>query len=503
MNKFLLFVSVFICLNIFSQNTTIEKGEIIKDRLFLMDKNEITTSDEKGNFISVRPKKDNGVIHDYFIEFFDKLNFTERIEIKNINKIKILNVFIKNEKVLIFIKEEFDNQFSLRFDIIDIHSKNLIQKTVLKSDKKTSPEFYKSLEEDFNISLEFSSRIILTIPIIKDKKAYAFVKIFSESLEELNKYEVYSDSTLTHKSTKYLNTSQLNDKVYLLFNLTLNKDKKIYRLVELYNSKTKTLNIPIKNDIYELISSKIKGNQFIISGLYSKKRKGGFEGVTNYKIDLKSFSVSYQKQNVFSNTKVSNYFKGFFNKNRSIDIKDIFIDDNLNIYLIGQFYRIRKVSIPLVGVTAQISTSVFITYYPINVKYKLYDDLLICKINSNGKLNWDKVLYFKLTEKTLSKSNKSDSSIFPYLSDNKMNILLNGYVNEKKESILVKQDKRFSKTNFYNFNINEEGIISTNIIFSNKDAKIIFKAGKTVKSNNLLFNLGQGNMRKQLLKVKL
>ena len=501
-------LTLIISSSIISQNLTFSKGDIVKDRLFLMDKNEITTSDEKGNFISVRPKKDNDVIHDYFVEFFKELNFTKRIEIKTENKIKILNVFIKNEKVHVFIREEFNKGFSLRFDIINIYSKTLVQKIVFKTDKETSPEFYESLKDDYKISLEYSSLIILTIPTKRDNKALVFIKIFSKNLVELNQYEIYSDKTLSHKFTRYLNTSQFKDKVYLLFNLTLNKDEKKYRLVELYKGKSKTIDIPIKNDIYELISSKIKNNQFIISGLYSKKRKGGFEGVTNYKIDLKSFSISYQKQNLFSNTKVSNYFKGFFKRNKSIDIKNIFVDKNLNMYLVSRFYVIRKQQVPipianLGGTIANVGFSVFLTFNPISVKYKLYDDLLICKINSNGELNWNKVIEFEKIEKTSSQSNKKDSSIFTFLFNNEINILINGYINPKKETILVKQDRRFSKTNFYNININNDGVLKLETIFPNKNSKIIFKAGQTVKSNNLLFNLGQGNMRKQLLKIKL
>lgn len=500
--KLITFFILIIAINLSAQNTTLNKGEIIKDRQFLLDKNEITVADNEGNFVSIRPKKNNGVIHDYFVEFFNNLNFSERIEFKNINRIKILKTFIKNEKVYLFIKEELDNGFLLRFDLVDIKSKKITQKIALEIDKSTSPSLYKSLKNDNNIFLEESSKIILTIPVVENKKTIAFVKIFSENLENLSQHEIFPDENLSFKYANFLNTSQFNNKVYLLFNLTLNKEEKIYRLIELSNGDEKNLDIPIETSTYELIASKIKNTTLVICGLYSKKRKGGFEGVTSYKIDLNSFSVTSQIQSQFSNSEVSNYFKGFFNKKRSLDIKNIFVDDKLNTYLVCQFYRIRRQAIPIMGITAQIGSSFFITYNPISVKYKLYDDLLIYKINLDGKLNWDKILEFKLIEKSSSKSNKLDSSVFAFLLNNKVNIFLNGYINPKKEKVLVKQDKKFSKTNFYNVIFNNEGRMDVKTIFSNAGSKIIFRTGKTVQSNKVLYNLGQGNMRKQLLQIR-
>lgn len=500
--NYLFFFSIFIYLNLSSQNITINKGDIIKDRQFLMDKSEITTSDNLGNFVSIRPHRNNGALQNYFVEFFNGLNFTNRIEIETQNTSKILDVFILNKKVHVFIKEEYEKTISLRFDIIDIESKVKSQKKLYKIDKDTSAEIYKVLKNESNISLEHSSQIILTIPLVKDKVKYAFVKVFSIDLELLSQHNIYPDKTLSHKNIKFLKTSLYNNNIYLLFNI-VQKKHKTYKIIELNKGKEKTLDIPIKENTYELIDAKINNSQFIISGLYSKQKKGGFEGFTHYKIDLKSLTISSQKHHSFLNKKANTYFKGFFKKNRSIDIKNIFIDEQQNTYVVGQFYAIQKQQVPIGIPIATIGSSVLITYNPINIKYKLYDDLLIGKINSNGELDWDKVIEVQKIEKTLAKSNKSDSSIFAFLFDNSIHIFLNGYVNEKKNNSIVKQDKRFSKTNFYNFKINKEGVLSLKTIFSNKDSKIIFKASKTVQSDNKLYILGQGNMRKQLLTLKL
>lgn len=488
----------------FTQEYKISRGDIKKDRIFLMDKTEITVNDEEGNFISIRPQKDNGVIFNYHIEFFENLNFKDKIEIKNDNKIKILKVFIKNNKTYIFIKENISNGFLLRIDLIDINTKQIAQRNVLEIDKDISPNIYKSVKKDLNIYLEHSSKIILTIPFVEDKKTNTLVKVFSDSIEGVEEENIYPDETISYKNTNFLTTLQHNNKIYLIYNIVFNDDRKIYRIIELSSRNSKrNLDIPITADTYELLTSTIKNKQLIISGLFSNKKKNRFQGTTNYIIDLKSFSVTSSKQNTFLNPEVSKYFNGLFKTNRSVDIKNILVDDDLNTYLVFQFYKVKKQSIPLVGLTLSYGSSVFLTYNPIKAKYKLYDDLLFCKINNESDLEWDKVLHFEQLQKISSKSNKRDSSVYSFLFKNKLNLLLNSYINTKKEKIIVKQDSNFGRTKFYNISLSNDGNISLKEIFSNAKSKIIYRADKTLKYKNYLFNLGQGNMRKQLMKIEL
>lgn len=488
----------------FTQEYKISRGDIKKDRIFLMDKTEITVNDKKGNFISIRPQKDNGVIYNYYIEFFENLNFKDRIEIKNDNKIKILKVFIKNNKTYIFIKEKISNGFLLRIDLININTKQIAQRNVLEIDKDITPNIYKSIKKDLNIYLEHSSKIILTIPFVEDKKTNTLVKVFSNSIEEIEEENIYPDKTISFKNTNFLTTLQHNNKVYLIYNIVFNDGRKIYRIIELSSGNSKrTLDIPVTSDTYELLTSTIKNQQLIISGLFSNKKKNRFQGTTNYIIDLESFSIISSKQNRFLNLEVSKYFNGLFKKNRSLDIKNILVDDDLNIYLVFQFYKVKKQSIPLVGLTLSYGSSVFLTYYPIKAKYKLYDDLLFCKINNESDLEWDKVLHFEQLQKISSKSNKRDSSVYSFLFNNKLNLLINSYINTKKDKIIIKQDRNFGRTKFYNISLNNDGKISLREIFSNAKSKIIHRADKTLKYKNHIFNLGQGNMRKQLIKIEL
>lgn len=502
-NKYIFLFVLFFCVNSFSQKGEVNKGEIIKDREFLLNKNELTSIDDEGNFISIRPNIGYDLTHNYFVEFFDNLNFTKRIEIETQNETKILDVFILNKKVHVFTKEKVDKTISLRLDIIDIESKTKSQKILYEIDNESSPEIYDSLENDSNFSIEHSSQIILTLPIVKDKIKYTFVKIFSVTLQELYQHEIYPEKTISYKNTFFLNTSQYNNGVYLLFNLIFDENQKIYRIIELKNGNEKVLDISINNDIYELINSKVENSRLIISGLYSKKKKGGFEGFTYYNIDLESFTVSVQKQNMFFNEKAKAYFNGLFKNNRSIDIENIIIDKEQNTFIIGQFYMIRKQYIPIGIPIANIGSSFYITYNPINIEYKLFDDLLVAKISANGELSWDRILELQQTEKIESNSNKRDSSISSFLLNNGVSIFLNGFIDIEKDKVIVKQDKPLSKTNFYNVNFTSQGNIIPEIIFSNKDSQILFRACKTVNSNDFYYILGQGNMRKQLINFKL
>ena len=164
------FTSFYYCS---SQN--IKKGDIVKDRQFLIDKGEITASDNQGNFVSIRPHRINGTLRNYFVEFYNDLNFTNRIEIETQNKTKILDVFIINKKVHIFIKEEGNKTISLRCDIIDLNSQSKTQKILYEIDKDSSSEIYKTLKNDYDISLEYSSLFVLTFPVVEEKIKYTFV----------------------------------------------------------------------------------------------------------------------------------------------------------------------------------------------------------------------------------------------------------------------------------------------------------------------------------------
>lgn len=497
---FLLFFLTFLIIS----SQEINKGNIVKDRQFLIDHSELTASDSIGNFVSIRPHRVNGTLRNYFVEFYDNMNFTNRVEIKTQNETKILDVFILNEKAHVFIKEKINKSISLRCDVIDLKTQSFEQKSLLEVDKNSTLEVYRALKNDFEINLEYSSKIVLSFPVIEHKSLYAFVKVFSDELEELNEHKIFADKNILNKNVSFLNAAQYQDKIYLLFNLIYSKDKKTYKLIELNSQKS--LEVHIVEDSYELINSEIRATDYIISGLYSNHKEGGFKGFTHYTIDLDSFSLKSQLQTVFSNKKASKYFSGLFKGNRSIDIKDIFIDEEFNTYIVGQFYFTTKehinaafpVGFPIATFTLGY-LSVFITINPVK-SYKVYDDILIGKINTKGELLWDTILELRQTEKINSKYNKKDSSTYTFFDGNQLNILINGYINMDKEKLMVKQDKRFSKTNLYAIKINPKGKIIPEILFANSD--VIFIAETAVKSKENIHILGQGNMRKQLLKIK-
>jgi hypothetical protein len=475
---------------------------VIKDRQFLIDQKEISANDSIGNFVSIRPHKINGTLRSYFVEFHDNMNFTNRFEIETKNNTKILDVFIVNEKAHVFIKEQENKTISLRCDVIDLKTQSFDQKLLLKVDKKSALGVYRALKNNFDISLENTNRIVLSFPVIENKLLYAYVKVFSVSLEELNEYKIFADKNIHHRNTRFLNASQNQDNIYLLFNLIYSKDKKTYKLIELNNQKS--IEVQIEPDTHELINSDIRGSQYTISGLYSKQKNYRFLGFTNYTIDLDSFTLKSQRQTVFLNERARQYFKGLFRANRGVDIKNIFIDKQLNTYVIGQFYAIEQKQTPaiagtLLGTSIAIGVSLFKTATPYQAGNKLYDDILIGKINPSGELVWDSVLELRQTEKINNKHINRDSSTFTFFENNQPNILINGYINSDKNRLIIKQDKRLSKTNLYNVKITPNGEIHPKIIFPNSD--VIFITERAVKTKKNIHILGEGNMRKQLLKL--
>jgi len=497
------FLLLFFFSLLIASSQEIQKGSVNKDRQFLIDQKEISATDSLGNFVSIRPHRINGTLRNYFIEFHDALNFTKRVEIETQNETKILDVFIVNEKAHVFIKERENKSISLRCDIIDLKTQSFEQKSLLKVDKKSSLEIYRALKNDFDINLEHSSRIILSFPVIKDKLLYAYVKVFTEELEELKEHKIYADKNIPSINTRFLNASQDHNNIYLLFNVIYSKDKKTYKLIELNSQKS--LEIQIEPDTYELINSDIRESHYVISGLYSKQKNNRFLGFTNHTIDLESFTLKSQQQTAFTNERARQYFKGVFNAGRSIDIKNVFIDEQLNTYVIGQFYIIEQpttpiiIGTPILAIPVIVGVSVFMTTTPYTAGNKLYDDILIGKISADGELLWDKTLELRQTGKINNKYKKRDSSTFTFFANNHPNILMNGYINTKKDRLIIQQDKRLSKTNLYNVKVTPDGEILPEILFPNSD--FIFIADRAVKTKNNIHILGQGNMRKQLLKL--
>ena len=498
------FLLLFFFSFLFTSSQEIEKGSIHKDRQFLIDQKEISATDSLGNFVSIRPHRINGTLRNYFVEFHDALNFTNRVEIETQNETKILDVFIANEKAHVFIKERKNKSISLRCDIIDLKTQSFEQKFLLKVDKESDLEVYRSLKNDFEINLEHSSGIVLSFPVVKDKLLYAYVKVFTKDLEELKEHKIYADKNIPSKNTRFLNASQDHNNIYLLFNVIYSKDKKTYKLIELNSQKT--LEIQIEPDTYELINSDIRESHYIISGLYSNYERGGFKGFTNYTIDIDSFTLKSQQQTVFLNQGIRRYFKGIFKANRGIDLKNVFIDEQLNTYVIGQFHIIEQeqnhsifVGVSIGGLPVALGVSFFISATPYSKEKKLYDDILIGKISPEGELLWDTVLELRQIEKIKNKHINRDSSTFTFFANNHPNILINGYINTNKDRLIIKQDKRLSKTNLYNVKVTADGKILPEVLFQNSD--FIFIADRAVKTKNNIHILGQGNMRKQLLKL--
>lgn len=499
--KFCLVITCFIFLQSFSQNFGITKGDIVKDRQFLIDKNEVTACDILGNFVSVRPHKINGTLRNYFIEFFNNLDYQERQEIETQNSTEILDVFIKNKTVHVLIKEQNKDNISLRFDLFNLKNKVLSKKELINVNQ-SNKALFKAIKNNEAVLLNNTSSFLMSVPIIENKTVYVHLEYFDNYYKPISSQKIYPNKNLNRKHISFLDTKWYNNKIYLLFSIT--DGDKFYKLIEVDNENTRALEIPIKPDSYELINSKLIKDHLVINGLFSHRKKGAFEGFTYYDINLNTFSIQSKKLSNFKNEASKKYFIGLFKSNRSIDIKDIFIDDEKNTILVAQFYTLKKQYVPVglpIATFAVGSFVGYITYNPISASYKVFDDILISKVNKNGELIWDNILELKQTEKMASKYNKKDSSYFAFLRENQLNILLNGYINMEKDRLIVKQDKQNSKTSFYNIKIDSNGVINPVVVFPNNTSNILFKADNSKETNSGIYNFGQGNMRKQLLKL--
>lgn len=497
---------LFFSISSLAQHNSIYKGEIIKDRQFLIDKNEMTACDDKGHFVSIRPHYVNGTLRNYYIEYFDDLNLTERQEIETENFTDILDVFIKENIAHVLIKERTNKSITIKFDLFDLNNRKRTSKKLIDVLKETDKHLYKSIDKSNSITLNYDLGYLLSIPFEKDKKIFTYLNFIDSNLNSTSAKIISPQTMVRSKNISYLNTAFHNGKAYVLFNVTDSDNGNFYNLIEVSEHGAKEEVIPLKRDTYELVNIQITDENYIICGLYSHQKEGAFEGILYHKLKLNTLTIVSSEFSEFKTKEAQEYFRGIFKTDRSIDIKNLFIDANDNIYLVGQCYKLRKHVAP-VGIAfasfAIGSTVAYLTYNPISTTYKVYDDILISKLNENGKLIWDKVIELRETEQIESKYNQKDSSYAAYLENDQLNIILNGYINPKKDKLIIQQDKRNSKTNFYNINISEEGLLTPKILLKNSESEILFVAERSLMVNKKLYNLGQGNMKKQLLQLNL
>lgn len=485
------------------ESRNIQKGNINKDRYFLNKKVEIPIVDDDGNYIAVRPHP--GLYNtEYAVEFYSDAALEERIVFETDKDTEILDCFYSSGEVLVLKHVYYRHDASLRVDHINKSTGDKHEEVLLSSNRKEEKDFFKYFEAFQNSYVLLDDRLIITIPFINTEKQLAIKTVVYDYRSRSTTIESFvPNQSLSRKEISYLNTFVYKGRVLSLFSVTSEEIGNSYQIFDM-ESGTKLTEGPIAFGQFDLINTRIDGDILNLFGLFSYKKRMRFDGYTHYKFDLAEMKFLGNKSTDFRNEDVVNYFSGFLIKKRRIDINNIYSDSEGNFYIIGQTHVVRRqavpVAIPIAAFTVG-SVAIFISVSPPGPAEKIYDDILIAKLDSNGNLLWERLLELGRTTAIKQTDNKRDSSFFTYFEDDKLHILMNGYINQNRNKLVVKQDKGMNMTNFYDISLDPEGALNTNIIFPNEDSEIIFKANNTIIQDGVMYNLGQGNMRKQLMKV--
>lgn len=274
--------------------------------------------------------------------------------------------------------------------------------------------------------------------------------------------------------------SENGKNIYLLSRKNF-KNKYVYNLKNITESTTNDLELPTQNNNVKNYKVILEDNTLIMAGFNSNRNNDNFDGVHFLKADLSNLKID---KNIYSPFTSQFLFDSYGNRDKkfvpNIKIKELLVNQNGEIFLCGEEQYLAK-----------------------NSKYQTfcYDDIILCKINNEGKVDWFRNINKKQYETEIDFCSFLSYSYF--LKDNELNIFLN-----TKDKIKNIRDNRIefrqpSINNFclYHIKINRDGEYDYNEILDSTENEVPFMISKGVFSDNNMFFIGKKRKTKQLLKI--
>ena len=218
----------------------------------------------------------------------------------------------------------------------------------------------------------------------------------------------------------------------------------------------------IKLDEQEFIASLrivFRENTMNLVGFYSTKKSGRIKGVTQFLVDDATLSI-LKKKSFELPKKVYEDIYGSRNANKRSkkELKrfylDYFLEDGLgNVYLLAEEFYITQTYVAggMNGVGGYATTTPH------------YDDVLILKFNTEGKLEWGRSIL------------KRDGapSYNAFIHKDKLHVLFNSgkKLREKKDGRIKATKRIFESTSLYDYIYDEKGNVTRERIRSNKGVK--------------------------------
>lgn len=394
------------------------------------DKKEIVFDLFDENFTNIHSKlvetdRKETYIGDIF--YANKINvFTETFPDKDV---KVLTCYVFN------LEDKTDKKIELSSTTID-------KKLSLFSNKKGA---------EFSMSPDMKSYSITNYTIHRDEIFY-HVSVFDS-----NTHELIYDQQITRKENKFYSLSEIqidNDQnVYLVGESFYNaespklKSKENRRFIaeKINNTDHTTLALDLEGKYIKSLKGVTNANEYNLYGFYSETGLNTIKGVCNILIDLESFNITHKKLQDLPSQVYADLFgtdKASRKKGKEVfefKIDYILKDEQDNAYLTAEQFYIT---------------------YDDNRKIEHYDDILIIKFNSDGKLGWGRSI-FKYDYKP---------SYNAFVKNNELHIIINsGKTLKEKNDGRTKVSKGiFESSALYDFAYQNTGDVTYNKIQSNK-----------------------------------
>ena len=383
--------------------------------------------------------------------------------------------------------------YSLQGDKIE--KTTLISTTVERKGKLFSGE--NKRQTNFAISPNNKFIAIATDNVKKNSNSYNIHLFDAETLSL-----IYTKSYYSNPDQFYTSSDMVVDNDGVIFNIgkeyakgrrERKNDKANYSYVLCKIDET-TVNfgtIELTEDEYiQNLNMSFYQDKLRLIGYYSQDKVFGIKGVSDFKVDKNTLTVSNKKKEELPLTVFEDlygYRKAGNKKNSeltSFDLDYILEDDEGNTFLIAEEFYITQTYVS----TGMNGGGYMMTTYH-------YDDILITKLDANGKLVWGRSIF--------KRSNMPSYNAF--LNNNKVHIVLNSGKNllEKNDGRLKVSKGFLESTALYVFLYDKDGNVVHEKIQDNKGkTKYIPFKGNYNDGKFLMYNHSANKKQVMMLECK-
>ncbi|MFD2827916.1 hypothetical protein ACFSYG_15655 [Leeuwenhoekiella polynyae] len=256
-------------------------------------------------------------------------------------------------------------------------------------------------------------------------------------------------------------------------------------LNKITSQESQKLVIALEDEFVQSLNISNKEDQLFLIGFYSERRARRIKGSCNFTINKSSFDLVSKSKDPLPVVVYEDLFGDDKGKDKSekelsnFTIDHFLNDANGNIYILAEEFYISSnyVSTGMAG--------------GMMVTTPHYDNIIILKYDSDGKLLWGRSIFKRSTIPSYN----------AFVKDDKLHVLLNSGKNlSEKDDGRTKASKGwFESSSLYDFEYDTEGNVSYNKIQDNKGSTKYYPHNGTYENNTFLMMGGALNQRQFMI----